>query len=57
MINQNYALLGDETDALASASNFVALLYHAIENVNRLGIYVTLIVQQLTVSMRRTRKA
>jgi len=34
------ALLVDENDALASASNFVALLYNALEDVNWLGIYV-----------------
>ena len=34
------SLLGDETDALASAANFVGLLYHSIDDVNWLGIYV-----------------
>ena len=34
------ALLGDETDALASAANFVGLLYNAIEDINWLGLYV-----------------
>lgn len=34
------ALLADETDALASASNFVALLYTAMRDINWLGIYV-----------------
>ena len=34
------ALLGDETDALASAANFVGLLYNAFEDVNWLGLYV-----------------
>ena len=34
------ALLVDKNDALASASNFVALLYNALEDVNWLGIYV-----------------
>ena len=34
------ALLADETDALASASNFVALLYNAMHDINWLGIYV-----------------
>lgn len=34
------ALLHDENDALASASNFVALLYNALDEVNWLGIYV-----------------
>jgi GAF domain-containing protein len=34
------ALLRDEPDALASAANFVALLYDALEDVNWLGIYV-----------------
>jgi L-methionine (R)-S-oxide reductase len=36
---QTEALLRDEPDALASAANFVALLYHALEDVNWLGIY------------------
>lgn len=34
------SLLGDETDALASAANFVGLLYHSIDDVNWLGLYV-----------------
>ncbi len=34
------AVLGGETDALANASNFVALLYDALDDVNWLGIYV-----------------
>ena len=34
------ALLGDETDRLANAANFVALLYQALDDVNWLGIYV-----------------
>ena len=34
------ALLAGETDALASASNFVALLNDAMDEVNWLGIYV-----------------
>lgn len=38
--SQLRALLGDETDALAASSNFVALLYHALADVNWLGIYV-----------------
>jgi L-methionine (R)-S-oxide reductase len=38
--SQVQALLGDEEDALAAASNFVALLYHAIDEINWLGIYV-----------------
>ncbi len=38
--SQLRALLGDEPDALASASNFVALLYNAMDDVNWLGIYV-----------------
>ena len=37
---QTEALLRDEPDALASAANFVALLYAALEDVNWLGIYV-----------------
>lgn len=38
--SQLRALLDDETDALAAASNFVALLYNALRDVNWLGIYV-----------------
>ena len=38
--SQLRALLGEEPDALAAASNFVALLYSALEDVNWLGIYV-----------------
>jgi len=38
--SQLHALLADETDALASASNFVALLYNAMDDINWLGIYV-----------------
>lgn len=35
-----HALLGNETDALAATSNFVALLFNALADVNWLGIYV-----------------
>lgn len=38
--SQVRGLLDDETDALAAASNFVALLYNALADVNWLGIYV-----------------
>jgi len=38
--SQLSALLTGETDALASASVFVALLYNAMNDVNWLGIYV-----------------
>ena len=38
--SQLRALLADETDALAATSNFVALLYNALDNVNWLGVYV-----------------
>ena len=38
--SQFVALIGDEADALAIASNFVGLLYHAIDDINWLGIYV-----------------
>lgn len=38
--SQLRALLDDEFDALAATSNFVALLYNAIEDINWLGIYV-----------------
>ncbi len=37
---QLVALVGDETDRLANAANFVALLYQALDDVNWLGIYV-----------------
>ena len=38
--SQLRALLDAEPDPLAAASNFVALLYGAIEDINWLGIYV-----------------
>lgn len=38
--SQLHALLDAEPDALAAASNFVGLLYNAIDNINWLGIYV-----------------
>lgn len=38
--SQLHALLDGEADALAAASNFVGLLYNAIDNINWLGIYV-----------------
>jgi GAF domain-containing protein len=38
--SQLVALAGDETDALANASNFVGLLFDALDNINWLGIYV-----------------
>lgn len=38
--SQLRALLADETDALASTSNFVALLYNALDDINWLGVYV-----------------
>lgn len=38
--SQLRALLADEADALASTSNFVALLYNALDDVNWLGVYV-----------------
>ncbi len=34
------ALVGGETDALANAANFVALLYNGMRDVNWVGIYV-----------------
>lgn len=37
---QTQVLLADEADALASAANFVGLLYNAIADINWLGIYV-----------------
>lgn len=38
--SQLRALLAGEHDALANAANFVALLYHALDDINWLGIYV-----------------
>ena len=38
--SQVHALLENEPDPLAAASNFVALLYNAMNNINWLGIYV-----------------
>lgn len=38
--SQFAALVGNETDALANASNFVGLLFSAIADINWLGIYV-----------------
>ncbi len=38
--SQLKALLADEPDALASAANFVGLLYNAFADINWLGIYV-----------------
>ncbi len=40
LASQLLALLGKETDALAATSNFVALLYNAMDDVNWLGVYV-----------------
>ena len=38
--SQVTSLLGDEKDALASAANFVGLLYNSFDDINWLGIYV-----------------
>ena len=38
--SQFEALVSDEPDVLANASNFVGLLFTALDNVNWLGIYV-----------------
>lgn len=38
--SQLRALLDGESDTLAATSNFVALLYNALDDVNWLGIYV-----------------
>jgi len=38
--SQLRALLAGEPDALANATNFVALLYNALDDINWLGIYV-----------------
>ena len=40
LASQLRALVAGESDALANASNFVALLYDALADVNWLGIYV-----------------
>ncbi len=32
--------IGDETDALANAANFVAVLFNALDDINWLGLYV-----------------
>jgi GAF domain-containing protein len=38
--SQFEALVSDEPDVLANASNFVGLLFNALDNINWLGIYV-----------------
>lgn len=38
--SQLRSLLDDEIDALAATSNFVALLYNALADINWLGIYI-----------------
>ena len=38
--SQLQVLLENESDALAATSNFVGLLYNAIDNINWLGVYV-----------------
>ncbi len=38
--SQFIAIAGDERDALANSSNFVALLFNALDDINWLGIYV-----------------
>jgi GAF domain-containing protein len=38
--SQFNAIAGDEQDALANSSNFVALLYNALDDINWLGLYV-----------------
>ncbi|MGI9270680.1 MAG: GAF domain-containing protein [Woeseiaceae bacterium] len=38
--SQVIALLRNENDALANSSNFVALMNHAMDDVNWLGIYI-----------------
>ena len=40
LASQLRALLDGETDALANAANFVALLHNALDDINWLGIYV-----------------
>jgi L-methionine (R)-S-oxide reductase len=38
--SQFLAIAGDERDALANSSNFVGLLFNALDDINWLGIYV-----------------
>ena len=38
--SQYVAIAGDEPDALANSSNFVGLLFNALDDINWLGIYV-----------------
>lgn len=38
--SQLRALLSDEPDSLAATSNFVGLLYNALDDINWLGVYV-----------------
>ena len=38
--SQFIAIAGDEQDALANSSNFVGLLFNALDDINWLGIYV-----------------
>jgi L-methionine (R)-S-oxide reductase len=40
LAHQLDALIGEESDTLANTANFVGLLYHALPNINWLGIYV-----------------
>ena len=40
LTSQLRAMLDGETDALANASNFVALLFNALDDINWLGVYV-----------------
>ena len=40
LVQQLDALIGEESDTLANTANFVGLLYHALPNINWLGIYV-----------------
>ena len=38
--SQYRAIVGDEHDALANSSNFVGLLFNALDDINWLGLYV-----------------
>ena len=38
--SQFVAIAGDERDPLANSSNFVALLFNALQDINWLGVYV-----------------
>ena len=55
--SQAEELLREEPDGLASAANFVALLYNAIDDINWLGIYVMRDNELVAEMMRAFRRA